>query len=211
MKKILIVDDHGIIRTGLKIILKEIIFNFEFFEASNKEEAIEILKKTNDLDLIVLDVNIPDYSCERMIESCKIRAPKAKIMILTMNSESMMARRFYKLGVDAFVNKGSDEHQLKKALTELINNKRYFSPDLLVQLANDTFYSSTSPINPFESLSTREFEVMCYLFEGKNIQEISYILSIHPSSIGTYKSRIFDKMKVENVIELYDLFNAHNK
>lgn len=211
MKKILIVDDHGIVRAGVKILLSELIQNFQFFQASSKEEAMTILKNNNDLDLIILDVNIPNYSCERMIENCKIKSPNAKIMILSMNSESLMAKKFYQLGVDAYINKGSNDEQLKFALKELIEKRKFFSIELLTQIANETFFPEKEKSNPFEHLSQRENEVLQYLFEGKTLQEISQILSIHPSSIGTYKTRIFEKMNTNNLIELYDLYKLYNQ
>jgi len=207
MKKILIVDDHSIVRTGVKLLLQEIMTNFEYFTAASKEEALAILKVHNDLDLIILDVNISDYSCERMIENCRLKSPRSKIMILSMNSETMMAKRFYQLGVDAYVNKAVKDDQLKTAFTELLSNRKYFSPDLLIQLANETFGQQVDSSNPFAQLSQREFEVMQYLFEGKTLQEIAHILAIHPSSIGTYKARIFEKMNVTSIIDLYNMYN----
>jgi len=210
MKKILIVDDHGIVRAGVKILLSEFIANFEYFQASSKEEALKIMKDNSDLNLIILDINIPNYSVERMIENCKFYAANAKIMIFSMNSEALMAKRFYQLGVDAYVNKGANDDQLKLALTELLNGNKYFSIDLLTQLANDALFPERNANNPFENLSQREKEVLHYLFEGKSLQEISTILSIHSSSIGTYKTRIFEKMNTHNLIELYELYKLYN-
>lgn len=204
------VDDHGLVRTGVKLILREILNDFQFFEASSKEAAIEALKENSDFTLIILDINIPNYSCEMMIEHCRLKSPYSKIMILSTNSESMMARRYYHLGVDAYVNKSSNDEEIKKAICELLNNKKYFSLDLLMNLANDTFGKGIDSTNPFEQLSHREFEVMLYLFEGKNLQEIAAILCVNASSIGTYKSRIFEKLNVKSIIELYELYSVFN-
>ncbi len=209
MKKVLIVDDHSIVRTGIKLVLTEISKSIQCYSASNKEEAFAVLKEQSDFDLIILDVNIPNYSCERMIEYCRVKCPHARLMILSMNSENMMAKRFYQLGIDAYVNKGSDDELIKHIILELFSNKKYFSPEFLLQIADETFGTSAPGENPFNSLSQREFEVMQYLLEGKNVQDISTILAVHPSTIGTYKSRIFEKLKVDNVIDLYNLYNFY--
>lgn len=206
MKKILIVDDHSVVIAGVKPIIQDIIPKFEYFTASTKDEALAILRDHSDLDLIILDINMPNYSCERMIENCRLKSPHSKIMILSMNSEAMMAKRFYQLGVDAYVNKAVRDDQMKTAFVELLSNRKYFSPELLIQIASETFGHSVDHSNPFSQLSQREIEVMNYLFEGKTLQEIAQILSIHPSSIGTYKSRIFEKMQVSNLIELYKMY-----
>lgn len=209
MNTILILDDHGIVRTGMRLLLKELIPNLNFYEASKKEEAYTIIKEVPFIDLIILDVNIPNYSCERMIEYCAIKCPNAKIMILSMNSESMMAKRFYQLGAVAYVNKGVDDAKMKEIFTQIIQHKKYYSPEFLKQIAEESFGGDANA-NPFKDLSNREFEVMHFLLEGKNAQEIAKIMSIHPSTIGTYKTRIFEKLKVDNLIDLYHLFSIYN-
>lgn len=211
MKNVLIVDDHGIVRTGVKLLLKEVNPNLKVFTAAKKEEAFAILKEIEDFSLIILDINIPNYSCERMIEYCKIKCPSAKIMILSMNAENMMARRYYQIGVDAYVNKGVNDETMKDVFQELLANKKYYSPEFLKQVAEETFGTNNYSDNPFIVLSQREFEVMQFLIDGKSIQETSNILSVHPSTIGTYKSRIFEKLKVDNLIDLYTLYVTHNQ
>jgi DNA-binding NarL/FixJ family response regulator len=211
MQKILIVDDHAIIRCGVKLVLEELLVSFEYYEAENKNDANKLLKEQSNFNLIILDVNMPNYSCERMIENCRISSPKAKIMILTMNAESMMAKKFYQLGVDAFVEKGADLNQLKSAFADLFAGKRYFSMDLLLQLAQNSLSPDENPTNPFDLLSQREFEVLMNLFLGKNLQDVGNTLSLHPSSVSTYKARIFEKMKVNNLIELHEMYKLFNK
>jgi DNA-binding NarL/FixJ family response regulator len=198
------------VRLGTRKFLEKVISEFEYFEASNKEEAYNLLKKEINFDLIILDVNIPEFSCDQFIDICRVKSPGSKIMILSMNSELVMARRFYKLGVDAYVSKSSMDIDIENAFREVLNNKKYFSNELLKQLALDAFSAQKSYESPFEMLSAREFEIMGYLFQGKNVQEISQLLAIHQSSVSTYKTRIFEKLKVDNLIELYELFKTYN-
>lgn len=210
MKKILIVDDHLLIRIGVKNILDKILKNYEYFEAVNKSEALDFFRRNINFDLVILDINIPNYSCDQVIEICRMKCPSAKILILSMHSEKLMARRYYKLGIDAYVVKSADGKHLELAISDVLKNKKYFSEELLQQLASDLFCENKVNESPFEILTTREFEVMNLLFQGKSVQEISQILSIHQSSVSTYKARIYEKLMVGNIIELYSLFRVYN-
>lgn len=211
MKNILIVDDHSIVRLGIKHILKEIDSNITFFEADNKSDAIKALQNKSGFDLFILDVNMPEYSCEQMIELCKLKFANAKIMILTMAHESLLAKRFYQMGIDAFINKSTIDNDLKIAFQRLFENKKYYSNNFLNQIAEESLNNKRSfSDNPLTILSQKEMEVLQHLVEGKALKEISNILSAHQSTISTYKKRIFEKLNVDNLIDLYTIYNLYN-
>lgn len=208
---ILMVDDHSIVKTGVKLLIMELAVKFNFFSASNHDEAVLILREQERLDLVILDINIPNYNCERMIELVKLKHPESKILILSMNPEEVMAKRFYKMGIHGYSSKNASDDELKKAINDILNNKKYFSTSFLQLIANELGGETEKKENPFEELSQREFDVLQLLIQGKSIQEISKSLSLHTSTISTYKSRIFEKLHTENVIDLYNMFNAFYK
>lgn len=208
---ILIVDDHAIVRTGIKLLLNEILREFNFYSAPSKDDALRFLKDVDSFNLIILDINMPDYNCENMIEICKIKHPEAKILILSMNAEEVLAKRYYKLGADGYLNKGADDEEIKRAIGQILSNKKYFSIEYLERLANESILGSPNLENPFEGLSHRELDVLKLLLEGKSIQDISKILSVQSSTVSTYKSRIFEKLNTDNLIEIYDLYKLTYK
>lgn len=127
--------------------------------------------------------------------------PQLKVLILSMSSEEIYAKKYLQLGVMGFINKEADTTEIRKAITTVLNNRKYMSPVLQEIIAREAI-DGTSGTNLFENLSIRELEVMTHLVEGKNVSEIADILSIHISTVSTHKANILQKLKVTNVIEL---------
>jgi two-component system invasion response regulator UvrY len=202
MKRFLLIDDHAIVRSGIKFWLSAEYQNSEIDEAENGKEASQKVDENN-YDLILLDIQIPETNSFELLKSILITRPESKVLIFSMNSEGVYAKRFLKAGAMGFVSKDAPIEELKKAVEYTLNNKKYFSDSFLESVMDDKVGNENN--NPFSTLSDREFEIANLLLEGKAVGEISILLNIKNSTTGTYKARIFEKLNVHNVLQLNDL------
>jgi two-component system invasion response regulator UvrY len=207
MKKFLLVDDHEIVRSGVKTVLTELFKPCDIAEASNEKEALAQLK-LGKYDLIIMDVQMPDTDTAGLLKNIRTKTPEAKVLIFTMSPENLYAKRFMKLGAMGFVTKNSGLAELVKAINLILNNRKYISEAFAEILASEV--SEEKSDNPFESLSSREFEIVSLIIQGKSLNEISDLLAIHSSTVSTHKSRLFDKLGVKNLPELLELARAFN-
>ena len=134
--------------------------------------------------------------------------PEAKVLIFSMSAENIYAKRFMKAGAYGFVSKEAPLDEITKAINVILNNRKYISESLIDKLAEDSL--SGKPLNPFDRLSPKEFEIASLLLSGKTLSEISHSLSIHTSTAGTHKARLFEKLEVSNILELNELAKAYN-
>jgi DNA-binding NarL/FixJ family response regulator len=205
-KNILLLDDHLVIRKGMIALLNDFYKELSFFEASDEQTALDILKK-NDIGLIVMDLQLPGTDTIQLIELITIKYPSIFILVFSMLPESMYGRRVLKAGASGFLNKDAPIDEVKKAFDLAFARKKYISEELIEVLAQSV--ANRVPANPFEKLSHREFEIIHLLLNGKSISEIGRRLNIKPSTVGTYKSRILDKLNVSSLFELNNLAALH--
>jgi two-component system invasion response regulator UvrY len=125
-----------------------------------------------------------------------------------MSAENIYAKRFLKAGAKGFLSKDSSLDEIKKAFTLVLNNRKYISESFAEMLADDSF--TGKPDNPFDKLSPREFEITKLLLTGQTISQISKTLNLQLSTVGTHKSRVFEKLSVTNILELKELANSYN-
>lgn len=202
MKNFLLIDDHAIVRSGIKFWLSAEYNTTEIDEAENgKEASIKIQDK--EYDLVLLDIHMPDTNSFDLLKFIMATKPNSKVLIFSMNSEGMYAKRFLRAGAVGFVSKDAPIEELKKAVELTLNNKKYYSEKFIDSILSDT--GGEENVTPFLKLSGREFEITSLLLEGKSVTEISQILNIHNSTTGTYKARIFEKLNIENVLQLNKL------
>ena len=201
--RMLIADDHTIVRSGIKLIIKDLLPSTVIDEATNGNEVISYMKK-NDYDMIVLDINMPDTDSFTLVANLFAYREKSKVLIYTMNSEELYAKRFIKLGVLGYLNKESKAEEIKRAITCVLNGEAYISKKVKKDL-NEDLNSKKGADNPFEKLSDREMQTVKYLLHGYSLPEIKNILNIHSSTIGTYKTRIFEKLKIKTLHDLGEL------
>ncbi len=194
MKKFLLVDDHKIVRTGTKQLLKHEYPNCEIFEANGEKKALEILK-TEAIDLVILDLNMPNSDPISIIQFGKTVQPGIKFLILSMNEEEVYAIRFLKVGINGYINKASEDEDIAKAVNLIFQGRIYFSENLKYILAQTV--TGELQENPFEKLSTREFQIAKLLIEGKGVKEVSDLLSISVTTVSTFKHRIYKKLGLE--------------
>jgi len=204
--KILIADDHSIIRQGISLIFKESNPEIKTLHASIFSEALLILEKES-VDLIVLDIAIPEGQGIQMIETIKSIAPEVKILIFSAFEEELYARRYLKAGANGYLNKLSSEEEFKHAFDEMISTGSYISA--VVKSKMNTTYAQKSG-NPLDLLSVREIEIARMLVKGYGNLEIGNTLELQNSTVSTYKNRIFDKLAVSNTVALASLFQTYD-
>jgi len=199
MIKILIADDHAIVREGLKQIVAEESDMKVTGEAGNADEVFEILK-TNNFDIAILDINMPGKSGLDLLKDLKIQYPKLPVLILSMYGEEQYGIRALKAGALGYLKKVSAPNELVTAIRKIVSGGKYISQTLAEKLADavDDSYNKL----PHEILSNREFEVMCKIASGESAEKISDDLSISIHTFYTYRNRIFEKMNLKSNVEL---------
>lgn len=206
MKKILLVDDHSIIRTGLKTLLGFDLNSYSFDEAEDGETAL-LKVQSFEYDLIIMDINIPGTDTFCLVERVLILKPESRILMFSMNAESIYAKRFLKLGAKGYVRKDEPADEIKHAVLTVLNNRRYISNGLGEALADEV--CSDKKNNPFDNLSPRQFEIAQRLVQGKKISDICQELQLHSSTVSTQKNRIYEKLNVTNLVDLYAISKMH--
>jgi DNA-binding NarL/FixJ family response regulator len=199
MIRVFIADDHALIREGLKKILKEETDMVVVGEASRAGEVVDILGETT-VDIIVLDISMPDRSGLELLKDIKHLYPKIHVLMLSIHPEDRFAIRALKAGAAGYVTKESASDELVKAIRRVVLGGKYVSANLAEHLASELNVTSEKP--PHQTLSDREYEVMCLLASGKTLKQIAENLTLSLSSVNTYRSRILHKMNMTSSAEL---------
>ncbi len=206
-KRFLLIDDHVVVRSGLKYILSTHFEPCLIDEAEDGETALQQLTN-NSYDLAMLDVKMPNTNTLQLMEHIKVTYPDLNVIIFSMNSESVYAKRFLKAGAKGFVNKDAPLHEVLKAINLVLSGKKYISDSMMEQLAE--FGTDSKEQNRFNALSPREFEIVSLILKGDSISHIAHSLNLQVSTVGTHKARIFEKLKVTNLMELKDLATTYS-
>jgi two-component system invasion response regulator UvrY len=197
--KILITDDHAVVRQGLKQILLEEFTRAEFGEATNAQEAIERVWKEN-WDVVVLDITMPGRSGLEVLKEIKKSRPKLPVLVLSMHPEDQFAVRILKIGAAGYMTKESAPNELVGAVRKVMAGGRYVSPSLAEKMASYLAVDVHTP--PHERLSDREFLVLRLIASGKTPTAIARELALSVKTISTYRMRILEKMSMANNAEL---------
>ena len=198
-KRILIADDHGIVRKGLKETLEEELGKVVFGEAENGRQVIEQVWKQK-WDLVLLDINMEGRSGLEILEEIRKSHPALPVLILSMYPEEEFAVRAIKQGAAGYINKRRASEELVAAVKRVLEGGRYITSTVAEKLAADLQRESSQL--PHETLSNREFQVMRMIASGKSLKEIAADLSISAKTVGTYHTRLFQKMGMNSDIEL---------
>jgi DNA-binding NarL/FixJ family response regulator len=197
--KILITDDHAVVRQGLKQILLEEFTRAEFGEATNAQEAIERVWKEN-WDVVVLDITMPGRSGLEVLKEIKKSRPKLPVLVLSMHPEDQFAVRILKIGASGYMTKESAPNELVGAVRKVMAGGRYVSASLAEKMASYLAIDVHTP--PHERLSDREFLVLRLIASGKTPTAIARELALSVKTISTYRMRILEKMNMSNNAEL---------
>ncbi len=199
MIKILIADDHALIREGFKrLIAAEIGFRV-IGEAENGLEALEFLRN-HDCDLVVLDISMPGKNGLELLKEIRALRPNVKTLVLSMHPEDRFAIRALKAGAAGYLTKVSAPKELITAIHKIVDGGKYISESLAEKLAFNL--DANAKKAEHERLSDREYEVFRLIAEGKAISEIAKTLNLSLSTVNTYRSRILQKMNMQSNAEI---------
>jgi two-component system, NarL family, invasion response regulator UvrY len=199
MTKVLIVDDHEIVRRGIKQILTDEFAELQVGEASDARQAVEAAHRQA-WDVVLLDINMPGRSGLEVLEDLKALRPGMPVVMLSAFPEADFALRSLKLGACGYVNKQSASDELLAALRKALAGGRYITPTLAEKLAASL--AGDFAAAPHETLSNRELQVLRLIATGSTIKEIATQLSLSEKTVGTYRTRISDKMALATNVEL---------
>ena len=196
--KILLADDHAVVRHGLKQILTDAFKRATYGEARNAQEALDLVWK-HDWDVVVLDITMPGRSGLDVLREIKQSKPRLPVLVLSMHPENQFAVRVLKCGASGYMTKESAPEELVGAVKKVLAGGRYVSNALAENLAAGL---SAGQKAPQEKLSDREFQVLRLIASGQMVTAIARELSLSAKTISTYRSRILDKMGMKNNAEL---------
>lgn len=197
--KILIADDHAIVRRGLKQILTDEYETLTVGEAADANEALRLVRE-QDWDIVVLDISMPGRSGLEALKELKQLRPQVPVLILTTHPEEQYAIRVFKAGAAGYMTKESASESLIEAIRQVRAGGRYVSPALADMLAASLGRDPEKPLH--ESLSDREYQVLCMIASGRAVGQIAEELSLSVKTISTYRARILEKMGMKTNAEL---------
>jgi two-component system, NarL family, invasion response regulator UvrY len=199
IRKVLIVDDHEVVRDGVKRILDDPPGPIACGEAGTPEDAMR-MASTTEWDAVILDLSFAGKSGLEVLKELKQIRPHLPVLVLTMHSEEQYARRAFKAGAAGFITKDSPRAELAKAIHKVIEGGKYLSPALAEKLIIDLERGADR--TPVERLSDREFQVLRLIASGKTVTEIASLLSLSDKTISTYRARMMDKMGLRTNAQL---------
>ena len=211
MTEILIADDHGIVRLGTAIVVKETLPLAKVTQAEDFDEMIKLLSE-RPFDLLLLDINMPGGNNIKMVEQVLLVRPNVKILVFSSYDETLYALRYLQAGAAGYLNKNTSKADLKEAILSVIQRGKYMSPEVR-ELYYNTLTMGKSILkadNPLNKLSNREVDVAKYLVQGLGIMDVSKALSLSTSTVSTYKTRLMEKLGCKTLIELL-AFASQNK
>ncbi|OJV14597.1 MAG: DNA-binding response regulator [Dyadobacter sp. 50-39] len=205
--KILIADDHSLVRYGLKLALHN-YFKDSQIDESWDGTSVRAQFALHSYDLLLLDLNMPETDSTILLQWIREFHVNTKVLVVSMNDESIFGKRALQQGAHGYLEKDSSPEELAKAINTIMNGKRYASSNLANILINDTLTGKSA--NPFDRLTAREFQVAIYLAKDYSVTQISEILQVQYTSVNTFKRRIFKKLDIENKSALVRLADAYN-
>lgn len=199
MIRVLIADDHAILRRGLKQILAETEDMTVAGEAENSQQALQLVRDS-DWDVVLLDISMPDRNGIDTLKLIKKEKPKLAVLMLSMHPENQYAIRALKAGASGYLTKQSAPAQLVTAIRQVKQGRKYVSPTLAEQLA--ARLGDVDDTAPHEALSNREYQTLTLLSSGKTLSEVAVELKLSVKTVSVYRSRLLDKLQLKNNAEL---------
>jgi two-component system, NarL family, invasion response regulator UvrY len=198
MIRIIIVDDHPVVRRGLSQIIAAEQDMQVAGEAENAQDALRVIRQTP-CDAVILDINLPDASGFDVLKKLKNERPALPVLIMSFHEEESYARQVLKAGASGYLMKNSVPEELIKAIRKICSGGKYISLSFSERLASEPA-SSETPLH--EKLSEREFQIMCQIAIGKSLKEIGGNLCISEKTVSTYRARLLEKMHMKTNADL---------
>ena len=202
MIKIIIADDHCLVRTGLKRLLDDIKNFTVIAEADNGMDAIALVKEKQP-DVVILDINMPKLNGLETTERIHRDFPDVKILIISMHSDEVFPQRLLKAGAHAYLTKDSGIEEIAYAISEVVASRSYICNEVSRKLALAN--TGNGKESPFVNLSKRELQVLNLMLKSLKVNEISEQLSLSPKTVSTYRYRLLSKLSVQSDMELVKL------
>lgn len=199
MIKIIIADDHPIVREGLKRIIDECSDMDCVGEAANSEEVINRCREKK-VDVLLLDISMPGAGFLDTLQRIKTKYPSLHVLVLSIHPEEQYAIRAIRAGAAGYLTKSHTPEQLANAIRQVYAGHKYITSKVAQELITTLENGKETELH--KNLSNREFQILCMLGEGKQLTEIASLLSLSPKTIGTYRDRILDKLKLKSTGEL---------
>ena len=197
--RVVLADDHPVFRAGLRRTLEESGGIRVVAEASTGDEALKHLR-AQPVDVLVLDVFMPGMGFIDLLRRARAEFPKTRILVVSMQPEEQCAVRAFRAGAAGYLPKDRPAETLVTAVRTVAEGRRFFSPALAERLISGL--DPTSARLPHETLSDREYEVLCLIGAGRSVKEIAYGLALSPKTVGTYRTRLMRKMGADSSAEL---------
>ncbi len=202
----LIVDDHTVVRRGIRAITEDVLKDIDIWEAGSALEGLAMLR-AHPTDIVVLDIGLPDQNGLELLKRIHQEWPRLPILILSMYHEDQYGLRAMRAGAAGYLNKASVPENLVLAIQKVLAGGHYVSPELAEQLAE--YVAGPSGELPHQTLSNREFEILQMIGSGKTVSEIADTLCLSVKTISTYRARILEKMRLKNNAELIHYALTH--
>ncbi len=197
--KVLIVDDHAVVRRGVVQILTDAFPRVEIGEVDSGQGVLKAVKK-EPWDLVVLDINLPDRKGLEVLQEIKATNPSLPVMVLSLHPEEQYALRALKAGASAYLTKQSAPDELVRAVKHVMGGRIFVGAAVAEQLAGTLRKASTGPSH--QNLSDREFEVLRLLAQGQSVKGIGHILDLSTKTVSTYRARLLDKLQLSTTADL---------
>ncbi|MGO4709566.1 response regulator [Chryseobacterium sp. 2TAF14] len=203
----LLADDHSLIRQGMEILIEEIGFDGEVFHASNLQKVLETVEM-HQIEIVIIDALFPDGNSVNIISKIKNIKPEIKILVFSGVDESTQSIKYINAGANGFLSKLSEENEIKEAVLKIYQTGKYISS--ITQGVLIDSLQNRNIINPLQRLTERELEIAEMYAKGYGNLEIANNLNVKQNTVSTIKKRIFDKLHIENIVDLADLIkNQH--
>ncbi|MBB5400331.1 response regulator transcription factor RqpR [Paraburkholderia sp. BR13439] len=197
--RILIVEDHAVVRQGVRQLLLDRGVAREVAEAQSGSEALDSVVH-HSFDVVLLDISLPDMNGVEVLKRLKRKAPRVAVLMFSMYREDQYAVRALKAGASGYLSKTVDAAQMIGAIQQVAAGRKYVSPEMAEALAD--YVSFDGEQLPHEKLSDREYQTLCMLASGKRLTDIAATLSLSVKTVSVYRTRLLDKMKLRNNAEL---------
>ncbi|MDF0534446.1 UvrY/SirA/GacA family response regulator transcription factor [Shewanella sp. A32] len=202
MISVYLVDDHELVRTGIRRILEDEKGIRVIGEANDGESAVQWCRQ-NEADVILMDMNMPGIGGLEATKKILRYQPEAKIIVLTIHSEDPFPTKVMQAGASGYLTKSARPPEMLQAIRQVAIGQRYLSPEIAQQMALSQFNQTDD--NPFKSLSERELQIMLMITNGEKVNDISEQLSLSPKTVNSYRYRLFAKLGISGDVELTKL------
>ena len=202
MVKILLVDDHELVRSGIRLILERVVGFVVVAEAKSGEDAIRYCRKDAP-DIVLMDVNMPGIGGLEATKQIVRLSENTRVICLSMHAENPIPAKVMQMGASGFITKDAEPEEMIRAVHKVAAGQKYVSPDIAQQIAIGKL--DFNDANPFEQLSDRELEITLMLVKGQRVPGIANSLNISAKTVNTYRYRMFEKLDISTDVELTHL------